>query len=154
MQCGRWIAQHRDRMMRASHADAQFHSPCPHLVGLDPAVHVSSRHGTDRGRCRKSKGENQMIGLKKTVSFFAGFLLLAGYAAAASAAESSTAAAIHAITQAWVKAYNAGDAKAVAGLYAEQAVLLPPGAPAAKGKAAIQAYIAKDAAESAKAGVT
>ncbi len=95
-----------------------------------------------------------MIGLKKAVSFFAGVLLLAGYTAAASAAESSTAAAIHAITQAWVKAYNAGDAKAVAGLYGEQAVLLPPGAPAAKGKAAIQAYIAKDAAESAKAGVT
>jgi uncharacterized protein (TIGR02246 family) len=96
-----------------------------------------------------------MIGLKKVVSFFAGFLLLAGYAAAASAAQASTdEAAIHAITQARVKAYNAGDAKTVSGLYAEQAVLLPPGAPAAKGKAAIQSYFAKDTAESAKAGVT
>jgi len=32
-------------------------------------------------------------------------------------------------------------------------VLLPPGVPAAKGKAAIQAFIAKDSAESAKVGV-
>ncbi len=96
-----------------------------------------------------------MIGLKKAVSCFAGVLLLAGYTGAATAAKASTdEAAIHAITQAWMKAYNAGDAKAVSGLYAEQAVLLPPGAPAANGKAAIQAYFAKDTAESAKAGVT
>ena len=96
-----------------------------------------------------------MIGLNKVVSFLAGLLLLAGYVSAASAAEASKEeAAIRAITQAWVKAYNAGDAKALSGLYAEQAVLLPPGAPAANGKAAIQAYFAKDTAESAKAGVT
>ena len=95
-----------------------------------------------------------MTGLKTVVSFFAGFLLLAGYTALASAAGASKdEAAIRAITQAWAKAYNAGDAKAVSGLYAEQAVLLPPGAPAAKGKAAIQAYFVKDTAESAKAGV-
>ena len=53
----------------------------------------------------------------------------------------------------WVKAYNAGDAKAISGLYAEHAVLLPPGAPASNGNAAIHAYLAKDMAESAKAGV-
>jgi uncharacterized protein (TIGR02246 family) len=101
------------------------------------------------------QGKNEMLELKKVVSFFAGLLLLAGYTAAASAAEASTdEAAIHAITQAWVKAYNAGDAKAVSALYAEQAVLLAPGAPAAKGNAAIQAYFVKDTAESAKAGVT
>ena len=96
-----------------------------------------------------------MIGLGKVVSVFAGFVLLAGYTAAAFAAETSKdEAAIRAINPAWVKAYNAGDAKAISGLYAEQAVLLPPGAPAAKGNAAIQAYLAKDMAESAKAGFT
>ena len=96
-----------------------------------------------------------MIALGKVVSLFAGLLLLAGYTAAAFAAETSKdEAAIRAINPAWVKAYNAGDAKAISGLYAEQAVLLPPGAPAAKGNAAIQAYLAKDMAESAKAGVT
>ena len=51
-----------------------------------------------------------------------------------------------------MKAYNAGEAKTLSGLYADQAVLLPPGAMAAKGNAAIQAYFAKDMAESAKAG--
>ena len=96
-----------------------------------------------------------MIALGKVVSLFAGLLLLAGYTAAAFAAETSKdEAAIRAINPAWVKAYNAGDAKAISGLYAEQAVLLPPGAPAAKGNAAIQAYLAKDMAESAKAGFT
>jgi uncharacterized protein (TIGR02246 family) len=96
-----------------------------------------------------------MIGLTKVVSFFAGFLLLAGYTAAASAADASAdETAIRAISPVWAKAYNAGDAKTISGLYAEQAVLLPPGAPAAKGRAAIQAYFAKDTAESAKAGVT
>src|SRR5438094_9047600 len=96
-----------------------------------------------------------MIALGKVVSLFAGLLLLAGYTAAAFAAETSKdEAAIRAINPAWVKAHNAGDAKAISGLYAEQAVLLPPGAPAAKGNAAIQAYLAKDMAESAKVGVT
>jgi ketosteroid isomerase-like protein len=52
-----------------------------------------------------------------------------------------------------MKSYNAGDAKAVAALYAADAVLMPPGTPAAKGNAALQAYLAKDSAESAKAGL-
>jgi uncharacterized protein (TIGR02246 family) len=101
------------------------------------------------------KGEYQMIGLGKVVNLFAGLLLLTGYTAAAFAAEASKdEAAIRAISPVWAKAYNAGDAKAISALYAEQAVLLPPSAPAAKGKAAILAYFAKDTAESAKAGVT
>ena len=96
-----------------------------------------------------------MIGLGKVVSFFAGLVLLTGYAAAASAADASKEeAAIRAVNQAWVKAYNAADAKAISSLYAEQAVLLPPGAPAARGNAAINAYFTADTAEAAKAGVT
>ena len=96
-----------------------------------------------------------MIGLGKAVSVFAGLLVLAGYTVAAFAVEASKdEAAIRAINPAWVKAYNAVDAKAISALYAEQAVLLPPGAPAANGNAAIRAYLAKDMAESAKAGVT
>src|SRR5690349_11674471 len=39
----------------------------------------------------------------------------------------------------WGKAYNGGDAKAVTALYADDAVLFPPGAPSARGKAAILA---------------
>jgi len=95
-----------------------------------------------------------MIGLAKGVSLFAGLVLLTGYTSAFAAEASKDEAAIRAISPVWAKAYNAGDAKAISALYAEQALLLPPGAPAVKGNAAIQAYFAKDTAESAKAGVT
>ena len=61
-------------------------------------------------------------------------------------------AALQAADQAWVKAYNSGDADAMASLYEEQAVLLPPGAPSVNGRAAIRAFLAKDSAEAAKAG--
>jgi len=63
-------------------------------------------------------------------------------------------AALQAVDQDWVKAYNAGNADAVAALYDERAVLLPPGAPAVNGRAAIKAFFVKDTAESQKAGVT
>ena len=63
-------------------------------------------------------------------------------------------AAIHAVDQAWLKAYNGGDADAVAGLYDEKAVLLPPGASAPHGRAAIHAFFVSDIAASKKAGVT
>jgi uncharacterized protein (TIGR02246 family) len=70
---------------------------------------------------------------------------MAGFAHATSAADE---AAIRAETTSWVKAYNDGNAKAVAALYAEDAVLLPPGAPGAAGRAAIQEFITKDIAGS------
>jgi uncharacterized protein (TIGR02246 family) len=65
----------------------------------------------------------------------------------------SDVAALHAVDQAWVKAYNAGDVDGVAGLYDENAILLPPGAPGASGRAAIRAFFAKDIPESQKEGV-
>lgn len=40
----------------------------------------------------------------------------------------------------FVAAFNKGDAAGVADLYIEQATALPPGAPMAKGRAAIQAF--------------
>ena len=95
-----------------------------------------------------------MIRFNKVLSFVVGLVALTGYAAGAFAADTKDAAAIRAITQAWAKAYNAGDAKALTALYADKAVLMPPGAPAANSAAAINAYFAKDTAESAKAGVT
>jgi uncharacterized protein (TIGR02246 family) len=62
-------------------------------------------------------------------------------------------AALQAADQNWAKAYNAGNADAVASLYDEQAVLLPPGVPGVSGRAAIKAFFVKDTAESQKAGV-
>lgn len=72
--------------------------------------------------------------------------------ARASPAASADEAAIRAQTTDWEKAYNAGDAKAVAALYTEDALLLPPGAPGVHGRAAIQAFFIKDIAESKAAG--
>jgi uncharacterized protein (TIGR02246 family) len=79
----------------------------------------------------------------------AAFLSVASVAAADPARE---LAALQAVDQAWEKAYNAGDFATLASLYAEDAVLLPPGSPPVNGRAAIRAYFARDTAESAKAG--
>ena len=76
---------------------------------------------------------------------------MVGLAHAASPA-SADEAAVRAQTTSWVKAYNGGDAKAVAALYAEDALLLPPGAPGASGRAAILEFFTKDIAGSKAAG--
>jgi len=62
-------------------------------------------------------------------------------------------AALKDATQTWLKAYNAGDADTIAGLYTDDAVLMPPHAPVANGKAAIREFVAKDAASAKAAGV-
>ena len=76
---------------------------------------------------------------------------IVGVAHAASPA-SADEAAIRAQSASWEKAYNSGDAKAVAALYAEDARLLPPGASGVSGRAAILAFFTKDIASSAAAG--
>ena len=72
---------------------------------------------------------------------------LAGLAHAAAPA-SADEAAIRAQTASWEKAYNGGDAKGVAAQYAEDALLLPPGAPGVRGRAAILSFFTKDIADS------
>jgi uncharacterized protein (TIGR02246 family) len=76
---------------------------------------------------------------------------LAGYTHAAAPAGADEAA-IRAQSTNWAKAYNDGDAKAVSALYAEDALLLPPGAPGASGREAILAFFTKDIAGSKAAG--
>src|SRR5437764_7621712 len=76
---------------------------------------------------------------------------MTGFAHAASPAGADEAA-IRAESTDWVKAYNGGDAKAVAALYAEDALLLPPGAPGVKGRAAILEFFTKDIAGAKAAG--
>jgi uncharacterized protein (TIGR02246 family) len=76
---------------------------------------------------------------------------IAGLAHAASPA-SADEVAIRAQTTSWGKAYNGGDAKAVAALYAEDALLLPPGVSGVSGRAAILRYFTKDIADSKAAG--
>lgn len=96
-----------------------------------------------------------MSAITKGATLFCTMAVLAVFGPGASAADPATeVAALHAVDQAWGKAYNAGDVDTVASLYDEQALLLPPGAPAAKGRAAIRAFFAKDTAASAKDGLT
>jgi ketosteroid isomerase-like protein len=83
------------------------------------------------------------------------FAIVAGLAAPVLAADSKgDVAAIHAVDQAWLKAYTAGDADTLSKLYDEHAVLLPANHPAVRGRAAIKDYFVKDIAETSKAGVS
>ena len=95
-----------------------------------------------------------MIGKTKAAALVSMVFALAFFSIGWSAADSATeVAALHAADQAWVKAYNSGDVDTAVSLYDETAVLLPPGAPGAHGRAAIRVFLAKDMAASAKDGL-
>ena len=76
--------------------------------------------------------------------------------ATVSAAPVNTAAdesAIRDLNASWFKIYNTHDAAALTALYADDAVLMMPGAPVARGRAAIQAAYQKDLDAMAKSGM-
>jgi uncharacterized protein (TIGR02246 family) len=84
-------------------------------------------------------------------------LLAAGvllFAAAPITIAADDAATIKANTEAWFKAFNAGNADAVAASYADDAVVMAPGSPPASGKAAVKQLIAKEIAGAKSGGVT
>ena len=54
----------------------------------------------------------------------------------------------------WFEHYANVDADGMANLYAEDALLMPPGAPAVTGRAGIRAFLGEDAAKSKAAGVS
>lgn len=56
--------------------------------------------------------------------------------------------------QKWMDAFNAGNADGLASQYAEDAVLMPPNAPAASGRAAVREALAKESAGAKAAGLT
>jgi len=91
--------------------------------------------------------------LKSAALIAVGLIALAGCKPAAqdTAAEMT---AIQEINKAWGDNYNAGDADAIANLYAEDALLMPPGTPAANGHDAIREFFADDTAAAKAAGVT
>ena len=94
-----------------------------------------------------------MLRFKTDLWLVAVFAAIAGVTQGALAAATADEAAIRAQSTSWAKAYNSADAAAVAAQYADDAILLPPGAPAVRGRAAILAYFTKDVAESKAAGV-
>lgn len=67
-------------------------------------------------------------------------LLAAVLVLPATASGQDAEAALEEIPKAWQAAYNAGDAAALAALYAEDAMLLPPGSEPVEGREAIQAF--------------
>ncbi|HVE88986.1 MAG TPA: SgcJ/EcaC family oxidoreductase [Burkholderiaceae bacterium] len=84
-------------------------------------------------------------------------LLAAGvfyFAATPIAVAADDAATIRANTEAWFKAFNAGNADAVAASYANDAVVMAPGAPPASGAAAIKQLLSKEMAGMKAAGVS
>ena len=98
-----------------------------------------------------------MLHLRYISIVTAGLIVLAGCAKPSSTPVADTAAdeaAIRGINPQWFQAHAAGDADAMAALYAEDAVLSPPGAPTARGRAAIREYLAGDIAASKAGGLT
>jgi uncharacterized protein (TIGR02246 family) len=63
-------------------------------------------------------------------------------------------AAIRTLGTTWFTAYNAGNADSVAALYAEDGVISAPGAPPARGAAAIREFLTKDIAGAKEGGLT
>ena len=92
----------------------------------------------------------------KILAFALGAFLISGCASQMPGPVDTTAdqTVLKEITTTWFRAYNSGDADTAAGLYAEDAVMMPPHAPVARGRAAILAFIAKDSADSKSAGLT
>jgi uncharacterized protein (TIGR02246 family) len=101
-----------------------------------------------------TKGDDVM----KTLAILALALLstsLQGDGQAKGAAKGQTAsgeAAIIQVADSYVKATLAGDAKAIAALYTEDALEMPPNEPIVKGRAAIEQYYTKEFSGPTKVG--
>jgi ketosteroid isomerase-like protein len=93
-----------------------------------------------------------MRALKSTAILVAALIALAGCQKAQDTKADEDA--IRASTDAWDDAYNAGDTAALGAAYAEDAVLLPPNAPAVSGRAAIGEFLTADGANTRGAGLT
>lgn len=83
----------------------------------------------------------------------AALLLIGGCASSSSTDTGPDHAAVSIGTNAWMNAYNSGDADSVVALYTKDAVVMPPHAPAVSGQAAIRSFIVADIAGAKDAGV-
>ena len=97
-----------------------------------------------------------MQNLKKAAVVAASFIALTACKPSTPPAADTAAdeAAFHAGTVTWAEAYNAGDIDRIVTLYAEDAVLMPPDAPAASGHAAMRDFLAADSAAAKAGGLT
>ena len=88
----------------------------------------------------------------KRIALLAALACPLAWISPASAADESPR--IRAGTELWVKSFNSGNAGGVVALYADDAVVMPPGGPSARGTAAIKETIAREIAGAKKDGVT
>jgi len=85
----------------------------------------------------------------------AGTMALAGCAQNAAPVDTSAdMATMHDATNAWVTAYNAGDADKIVALYADDAIMMPPDGLSLKGHEAMKQYLTGDIAAAKAAGVS
>lgn len=92
--------------------------------------------------------------LKQAALLCCGLLALAAASIVSAGDDSSPDATFRAGTAQWIAAYNAGNLDRILALYAEDAMVMPPEAPAASGHAAIREFLNKDIASSKAAGIT
>ena len=92
--------------------------------------------------------------LKSAAIVAMGLIALAGCQKAAVVDTAAIEAEIKNGTRTWFASYNAGDADAIAARYADDAIVMSPGAPAAIGREAIRALIAEQSAAAKAAGMT
>ena len=87
---------------------------------------------------------------------FAGMIATAGGCAQTSPARDPAAdqAKLQSDALSWFEHYAKADADGLANLYVEDAVLMPPGAPAVTGRPGIKTFLGQDAARSKAAGMS
>jgi len=81
----------------------------------------------------------EQIAMSRTVMIVACLFFAAGQAAA-QGSQATIQQAIQEAGNKWAEAFNKGDAKALAGMYTEDAYVLPPGANLVHGRSAIEAF--------------
>jgi uncharacterized protein (TIGR02246 family) len=93
--------------------------------------------------------------LYKTAALMTAATAIVGLTACQPAAPSAKELdAIKAVNGVWAQHFNAGDAGALTNLYWDDAVLMPPGAPSAKGHEAIRASFTREIESAKTAGLT
>jgi uncharacterized protein (TIGR02246 family) len=95
-----------------------------------------------------------MTSLRKLVVAVVTFAAITACTKSAAPDAAADTAAIRDAQHAWYKAFNSGDAAAVAALYSDDAVVAAPNAPAAKGNAAIRDFVAKTVDTFRSSGLT
>lgn len=109
--------------------------------------------GQSRPNDNYHRGEMMKI-LKSAAIVAVGLLVLAGCQKAPTVDVAAVEAEAKNGVRSWLAAYNTGDVEAIVAKYADNAVVMAPGSPAAAGRDAIRQLITAETAKVKAAGVT